>query len=91
MTNREQRVLNIVRDRIELTGVAPSFSEIASAVGFKSKSNVQQAIDGLVNNGLLIRKPHAARGLSLPDVPNLDAVPTAALRAAISRREERIA
>lgn len=90
MTALEQQVLCFVRARIETTGLAPTIEEIMQHIGAKSKSNAARAVDGLIGQELLVRTPHRSRGLKLPDLPNLDAVPTHALRAALERRGEAV-
>lgn len=86
MTPVEQQVLHFIRDRIEQTGLAPTVQEIADHIGAASKSSAARAVDSLIAQRLLIRTPQRTRGLALPDLPNLDAVPTRALRAALERR-----
>lgn len=87
MTAAEQRVLSFIRDRIEQTGLAPTVQEIADHIGAASKSSAARAVDSLIAQQLLIRTPQRTRGLALPDLPNLDTVPTSALRAALARRD----
>ncbi|MDR6851051.1 SOS-response transcriptional repressor LexA [Sphingomonas sp. BE123] len=88
MTALEQQVLSFIRDRIETIGLAPTIEEIMQHVGAKSKSSVARIVDGLTKQKLLIRERFRPRGLKLPELPNLDAVPTHALRAALARRGE---
>lgn len=46
-------------------GVPPSFGEIASELGLKSKASVASVVADLVDRGYLARRPGQARSLSV--------------------------
>ena len=52
---RAAQVLGYVRTVIEIEGQAPSYSMIRDALGFGTKSDVCQVIEGLEKRGLLRR------------------------------------
>jgi repressor LexA len=85
MTPNQLKVLDYVRERIEITGVGPSYDEIREALGHKSKSSTSRIVDALVREGKLFRKEGRHRGLSLTS-HSLAEVPTADLRAELARR-----
>ena len=85
MTDREYRVLYFIRRYIEANGIAPTFPEIAEALGNKSRGTAHGIVTSLVRAGLLERTEGGSRNLKLPGV-NLASVPTAALRAELERR-----
>jgi len=88
MTEGERRVLDFVRDRIELTGLAPTFEEIKRHLGLRSKSAVFERISALVRQGLLERQPCRSRGIALPATPDLAMVTSRAIFAELRRRGE---
>jgi len=85
MTERHLRALSFIRDHIEKHGIAPSFPEIAAAIGTKSRGSAHTLVEALVRDGQLERTTAGARNLKLPGV-SLAAVPTAALQAELERR-----
>lgn len=87
MTEQQIKLLDFVRDRIEATGIAPSYAEMADHLGHKSKSATFYMVDRLVRDGALVRSSFKReRGLRLPG-PNLAAVRTRALVAELERRK----
>ena len=85
MTDREYRVLYFVRRYIEAKGIAPTYPEIAEALGNKSRGTAHGIVTSLVCAGLLERTGGGSRNLKLPGV-SLVSVPTAALQAELERR-----
>lgn len=86
MTSFELALFDFIRDRIERTGIAPSYSEMDREIG-GGRSALHGAVDNLVEDGMLRRAAHRSRGLSLPAGDDLRSVTTAALRAELARRE----
>ena len=78
MTRQQKAVLDFIRDRLEATGIAPSYDEIRDKLGLKSKSNIVAFVNRLVERGHLVRIPHRPRSLALPTL-DLASVPTARL------------
>ncbi len=87
MTPLELKTLDIVREAIATTGIAPTTGELERALGLRSRSGVKRLLDALVAHRALDRLPHRARGLSLVGQPLLQAAPTEALLAEIERRK----
>lgn len=85
MTLKQSRCLTFIREYIMEHGVAPSYPEIAEALGLWSRSNAHALVCALVNQGELIRTASRARNLRLPGV-DLSRVPTDDLRAEIEKR-----
>ncbi|WNV77872.1 transcriptional repressor LexA [Geodermatophilus sp. DSM 44513] len=80
LTQRQRRVLEVIRDSIERRGYPPSVREIGEAVGLSSASSVAHQLSVLQKKGWLRRDPNRPRALDvrLPgEVPGAPA-PTAA-------------
>ena len=88
MTPKQARVLDMVRDELHATGLAPTYQEIADRLGMPAKSGVSRTIDLLVAEGKLVKRKGTARPLALPDHADLTVVPTPLLRAELARRGE---
>ena len=79
LTQRQRRVLEVIRDSIERRGYPPSVREIGEAVGLSSASSVAHQLSVLQKKGWLRRDPNRPRALDvrLPgDTPGAPA-PTA--------------
>jgi repressor LexA len=79
LTQRQRRVLEVIRDSIERRGYPPSVREIGEAVGLSSASSVAHQLSVLQKKGWLRRDPNRPRALDvrLPgDAPGAPA-PTA--------------
>src|SRR4051812_24295257 len=70
LTPRQQRVLTVIRDSIELRGYPPSMREIGERVGLTSSSSVAHQLRVLEEKGYLKRDPNRPRALEvfLPEV-----------------------
>jgi repressor LexA len=85
LTQRQRRVLEVIRDSIERRGYPPSVREIGEAVGLSSASSVAHQLSVLQKKGWLRRDPNRPRALDvrLPGdsphtaaaVPDLPGVP----------------
>ena len=76
LTQRQRRVLELIRDSIERRGYPPSVREIGEAVGLSSASSVAHQLSVLQKKGWLRRDPNRPRALDvrLPgDVPGAPA------------------
>lgn len=87
MTELQLRILDFIRRRIEATGLAPIYDEIAAEMGTKSRGAAHSLVQTLIRDGLLEKTAAGARNLRLPGVPDLVAVPTPALEAELERRD----
>ncbi len=76
LTRKQHELLCFIRDRLESTGVSPSFDEMKDALSLKSKSGIHRLISGLEERGFIRRLPHRARALEVLRLPENMAVPT---------------
>ncbi|MCQ2560679.1 MAG: transcriptional repressor LexA [Clostridia bacterium] len=67
LTEREQMVLDFMKEHVAKWGYPPTVRDIAAAVGIKSTSTVQKAIDGLVVKGYVKRQDGKRRALDIVD------------------------
>jgi repressor LexA len=65
LTERQQAVLNFIREHIDGRGVAPTLQEISDTFAFKSTASAQKHIALLAKKGYLRRDKHQKRGLVL--------------------------
>lgn len=68
-SNRQQRILDFVRDYVRQHGYPPSNREIGKAMGGLSTSVVKYNLERLMERGLLGYTHNVSRGLSLPERP----------------------
>ena len=73
LTRKQHELLVYIDRRIKQTGVSPSFDEMKSALGLRSKSGIHRLISGLEERGFIKRLAHRARALEVLRLPeNLD-------------------
>ncbi|WP_369259111.1 transcriptional repressor LexA [Geodermatophilus amargosae] len=79
LTQRQRRVLEVIRDSIERRGYPPSVREIGEAVGLSSASSVAHQLSVLQKKGWLRRDPNRPRALDvrLPGDATADTAPAA--------------
>jgi len=65
LTQRQRRVLEVIRDSIERHGYPPSVREIGEAVGLSSASSVAHQLSVLQKKGWLRRDPNRPRALDV--------------------------
>jgi repressor LexA len=65
LTQRQRRVLEVIRDSIERRGYPPSVREIGEAVGLSSASSVAHQLTVLQRKGWLRRDPNRPRALDV--------------------------
>jgi SOS-response transcriptional repressor LexA len=83
LTPRQAELLAFVRGYMAAHGgVAPTYREMMTALGVRSKSRVGGLVDRLVQRGYLRRLPGCRRGVEVIDIPGSG---VAALRIAASR------
>jgi len=87
MTPHEKQLLDFIREQIDATGIAPTYQEMANHLGLKAKSGAHMRVESLIEQGKLVRRSRAARGIDINRAP-LAHVSTAALRAELARREQ---
>jgi repressor LexA len=66
LTNRQQEVLDIVRQHIEDTGYPPTRADIAKELGFKSANAAEEHLKALARKGAIEMIAGASRGIRLP-------------------------
>lgn len=66
LTDRQQAILDFVRERIATEGLPPTWAEIARAFGFRQTRAAQKHLQALEAKGYLTLLPGKARGIRLP-------------------------
>jgi repressor LexA len=74
LTAKQRTLLMFIHERLEATGVSPSFEEMKDALDLKSKSGIHRLITALEERGFLKRLAHKARALEVIRLPE-DAAP----------------
>ena len=74
LTPRQQQILELVQEVIDITGMPPTRLEIARKLGFKSANAAEDHLRALVRKGMIELLPGAARGIRLTDPPGLPVV-----------------
>ncbi|MEM6747184.1 MAG: transcriptional repressor LexA [Pseudomonadota bacterium] len=75
LTAKQHALLMFIHERLEETGVSPSFEEMKIALDLKSKSGIHRLIMALEERGFLRRLPHKARALEVLRLPEAAAPP----------------
>jgi repressor LexA len=65
LTPRQRRILEVIRDAVELRGYPPSIREMGDAVGLASSSSVAHQLKMLEQKGFLRRDPNRPRALEV--------------------------
>jgi repressor LexA len=66
LTQRQQQVLDMVRQHIGETGYPPTRADIARELGFKSPNAAEEHLKALARKGAIEIIPGASRGIRLP-------------------------
>jgi len=69
LTKKQHELLSFINRRLADEGVPPSFDEMKSALGLRSKSGIHRLITGLEERGFIRRMPHRARALEVVRMP----------------------
>ena len=69
LTSKQHQLLVFIRDRLETTGISPSFEEMKAALNLRSKSGIHRLITALEERGFIRRLPHRARALEVLKAP----------------------
>lgn len=69
LTAKQYELLNFIHQRLEETGISPSFEEMKDALGLKSKSGIHRLISALEERSFLRRLPNRARALEVIKLP----------------------
>lgn len=69
LTRKQHDLICFINDRLEATGISPSFEEMKEALDLKSKSGVHRLISALEERGFIRRLPNRARALEVTKLP----------------------
>jgi repressor LexA len=69
LTAKQRELLMFIRDRLNESGISPSFDEMREALDLKSKSGVHRLISALEERGFIRRLPNRARALEVVKLP----------------------
>ena len=81
LTAKQHELIRFIQERLEDTGISPSFEEMKDALDLKSKSGVHRLISALEERGFIRRLPNRARALEVLKQPE-DALPGSSRKAA---------
>ena len=81
LTAKQHELIRFIQQRLEETGISPSFEEMKEALDLKSKSGVHRLISALEERGFIRRLPNRARALEVIKQPE-DVTPTGKVQAA---------
>ena len=73
LTAKQHELIRFIQQKLEETGISPSFEEMKEALDLKSKSGVHRLISALEERGFIRRLPNRARALEIVKLPE-DAV-----------------
>ncbi|MGW4602750.1 LexA family protein [Streptomyces sp. NPDC004532] len=65
LTDRQERIVAFIRERITETGEAPMLAEIGEAVGLRSSASVHYQLTQIAEKGHILREPRLPRGIIL--------------------------
>ena len=69
LTRKQHELLSFIHDRLQSSGVSPSFEEMKDALELKSKSGVHRLINALEERRFIRRLPNRARALEVLRLP----------------------
>jgi len=67
LSNRQQAILDFIKNEVRTKGYPPSVREIGEAVGLASSSTVHSHLDRLEKKGLIRRDPTKPRAIEITD------------------------
>ena len=70
LTRKQHELIRFIQEKLEETGVSPSFEEMKEALDLKSKSGVHRLISALEERGFIRRLPNRARALEVLRQPD---------------------
>lgn len=70
LTQKQHQLICFIQDRLEESGVSPSFEEMKDALNLKSKSGVHRLVSALEERGFIRRLPNRARALEVLKSPD---------------------
>lgn len=72
LTDRQRRILEVIRDAVVLRGYPPSIREIGDAAGLQSTSSVAYQLKELEKKGFLRRDPNKPRAVDVRHLPGAE-------------------
>jgi len=84
LTAKQRELLQFIHDRLQQSGVSPSFDEMREALELKSKSGVHRLISALEERQFIRRLPNRARALEVIKMPETLSPTIAAAMAAMA-------
>ena len=69
LTRKQHELLMFIHERIQETGVSPSFDEMKEALDLASKSGIHRLITALEERGFVRRLAHRARAIEIVKLP----------------------
>jgi repressor LexA len=69
LTRKQHELVCFINDRLNETGISPSFEEMKEALDLKSKSGVHRLISALEERNFIRRLPNRARALEVLRMP----------------------
>jgi repressor LexA len=69
LTRKQHELITFIQNRLEASGISPSFEEMKEALDLKSKSGVHRLISALEERGFIRRLPNRARALEVIKTP----------------------
>ena len=86
LTRKQHELITFIQNRLEASGISPSFEEMKEALDLKSKSGVHRLISALEERGFIRRLPNRARALEVIKTPE-GSVTKSASRAAANAND----
>jgi repressor LexA len=77
LTRKQHELVCFIYDRLNETGISPSFEEMKEALDLKSKSGVHRLISALEERGFIRRLANRARALEVVKMPERGEAPKA--------------
>ena len=74
LTNRQQQVLDLIRQHIDTTRFPPTRADIAKELGFRSANAAEEHLKALARKGAIEIIPGASRGIRLPETQGIPIV-----------------
>jgi repressor LexA len=85
LTAKQRELLLFIDNRLNASGISPSFDEMREALDLKSKSGVHRLISALEERGFIRRLPNRARALEVVKLPEMrPAATVTAIRPAVA-------
>ncbi len=83
LTRKQHELICFIQDRLNETGISPSFEEMKDALDLKSKSGVHRLISALEEREFIRRLPNRARALEVIRMPEREGGKVVPIRSSI--------